>query len=298
MRRTAFALASLIAVAAAAEPLRLTVSTDWLQMHGRDRGVTIVEIGDRATFEKGHIPGARFVALADIAVTRNGLPNELPPFEQLEKTFAAAGVPDRGRIVLYGRDTIAAARGFFTLDYLGCTFDTVLLDGGFAKWSAENRPLEHGAPAARQTTFAACPKPDLAVNIGAMRRLTDIARGFPAALSIVDARPAPQYDGAEAGPDVKRPGHIAAAVSVPWAQNLIGGMTPVFADAATLRELYRSAGVRDDAAVVVYCRTGMQASVDYFVLRALGRDVYLYDGSYVQWSAAENAAVEKTLPPA
>jgi 3-mercaptopyruvate sulfurtransferase SseA len=28
----------------------------------------------------------------------------------------------------------------------------------------------------------------------------------------------------------------------------------------------------------------MQASVDYFVLRYLGRDVALYDASYIEWS--------------
>jgi thiosulfate/3-mercaptopyruvate sulfurtransferase len=36
--------------------------------------------------------------------------------------------------------------------------------------------------------------------------------------------------------------------------------------------------------VIVYCRTGMDASVPYFVLRSLGYDVSLYDGSFVEWS--------------
>ena len=285
MRRLAFAFASLIAIAAAAEPLRLTVSTEWLQAHARDRGVTIVEIGDRATYEKEHIPGARFVALADVAVTRNGLPNELPPVEQLEKTLGAAGIANRGRIVIYARDPLAAARGFMTLDYLGCAVDAVLLDGGYAKWSAESRPVERGAPSAKPQTFAACAHPDVVVNIGQMRLLTDVARQYPAALTIVDARPS----------DLFYAGHVAAALSVPYDQNLTGGMTPVFRDAAELREIYRSAGVHEGAAVIVYCRTGMQACLDYVVLRALGRDVYLYDGGWSEWSVAENVTIERTL---
>lgn len=286
--RTVLLLVSLfVASAASAEPLRLTVSTDWLQAHGRDGGVTVVEVGDRASYEKEHIPGARFLALADIAVTRNGLPNELPEVAMLEAAFGAAGIPDRGRIVLYARDTIAAARAYFTFDYLGCAFDAVLLDGGFAKWAAEGRPLERGAPRAKPAPFAACPHPDIVVRLGVMRRLTGIARGYHAALAIVDARPVEQFDA----------GHIAAAVSVPWDQNLTGGMTPTFRDANDLRALYRAAEVSDDAALVVYCRSGMQAAVDYFVLRALGRDVYLYDGGYAEWSTAANAIVERTLPP-
>lgn len=39
-----------------------------------------------------------------------------------------------------------------------------------------------------------------------------------------------------------------------------------------------------DARVIVYCRKGMDASVPYFILRSLGYDVALYDGSYAEWS--------------
>ncbi|HEY0036304.1 MAG TPA: rhodanese-like domain-containing protein, partial [Longimicrobium sp.] len=36
--------------------------------------------------------------------------------------------------------------------------------------------------------------------------------------------------------------------------------------------------------VVVYCRTGVQASWDYFVARHLGYQVKMYDGSFIDWS--------------
>ena len=39
-----------------------------------------------------------------------------------------------------------------------------------------------------------------------------------------------------------------------------------------------------ESANIVYCRTGMQASMTYFVLRYLGYEATLYDGSYVEWS--------------
>jgi 3-mercaptopyruvate sulfurtransferase SseA len=54
-------------------------------------------------------------------------------------------------------------------------------------------------------TFTACPHPDVVLNIGAMRKLVDLARENPAALAIVDARPAAQFDGTEPGPEVKAP---------------------------------------------------------------------------------------------
>ena len=73
-------------------------------------------------------------------------------------------------------------------------------------------------------------------------------------------------------------------MNVPWDYNVTADSVPVFRDADTLRLLYGGCGVPLRASVIVYCRSGMQASVTYFVLRYLGTDVRLYDGSYAEWS--------------
>lgn len=44
---------------------------------------------------------------------------------------------------------------------------------------------------------------------------------------------------------------------------------------------------------VAYRRTGVQASHTDFTLKYLGYAVRLYDGSFVDWSAAENLNVER-----
>lgn len=267
---------------------QLLVSTKWLQQYLRASGVTVVEIGDRATYESGHIAGARFIALNDFLVTRDSTPNELPDLPALEKTLSAAGVPNRGRIILYSRDIIDASRAFFTLDYLGLGDRLSILDGGFAKWKAENGAMETGPPAAAAPTdFHSRVAPEVLVRLTAMRAAVAQTASEPSSIAIVDARSPAQFLGAEAGPDVTCGGHIPGAINVPWQTNLTGSMTPVFLSVPELRQLYRDAGVSDQASIVVYCRTGMQASVPYFVLRYLGRDVHLYDGSYVEWSRAE-----------
>ncbi len=59
-----------------------------------------------------------------------------------------------------------------------------------------------------------------------------------------------------------------------------------FKDAGKLSRIYRKAGAMPDKEIVIYCRTGVRASHDYFVLRLMGYPrVRLYDGSYVEWSA-------------
>lgn len=277
-----------IAPAAKLDPL---ISTTWLEQHFHDANLTIVEAGDRETFEKEHIAGARFISTNELAVSREGVPNEIPDVAALEKLFGDAGVPDRGRIVIYARDVVHAARAFFTLEYAGRRGDCALLDGMFAKWTEEKRPVETGPPTAPATRFTARPDRGIAVGLGGMKILVEAAGMTPQTFAVVDARPARNFAGTEAGEGISRAGHIPAALSVPYSANLTSDATPVFRSTEELRALYCEKGVDDKATIVTYCRTGMQASVDYFALRLLGRTVHLYDGSFFEWSKATDTQV-------
>ena len=67
-----------------------------------------------------------------------------------------------------------------------------------------------------------------------------------------------------------------------------------FKSGDALRQLYQDAGVTPGKEIVVYCRTGVRASHDYFVLRLLGYEhVRLYDGSFVEWSAQATVPVAR-----
>src|ERR1019366_441507 len=98
---TAKLMGSLLAVAAlasAATHTDMLVSTDWLAQHSTDARVVILHVApNRTIYDNGHIPGARFVALSDLAVTVNGVPNELAPVADLKKVLEAAGVSDDTR---------------------------------------------------------------------------------------------------------------------------------------------------------------------------------------------------------
>lgn len=274
----------------AAEHSQMLVSTSWLNEHLYDRQVTILEVGDSATFEKSHILGARFVALADLLVVRDGTPNELPDPAVIEKIFSQAGVSDHGRIVIYARDPIAAARTFFTLDYAGRSDDIAILDGGFARWTLENLPAAHGKARFEPRTFVVRTRSEVVTSLTTMRVLAEVAAQRPEEVALIDARSPEQFCGAESGEGVAHPGHIAAAVNIPWNETFGGGQAALYRTADDLRGLFQRAGIADDATIITYCRTGMQASVTYFVLRYLGRDVHLYDGSYIEWSRAVGAA--------
>src|SRR5262249_50843768 len=62
----------------------MLVTTEWLAAHLHDPDLVVLSVGATPEFySQGHVPGARQVLLNEIAVTRDGIPNELPPVEKL-----------------------------------------------------------------------------------------------------------------------------------------------------------------------------------------------------------------------
>lgn len=272
----------------------MLVSTDWLARHLNDRNVVVLHVSrDRAVYDGGHIPGARLLSYSDLLVTREGVPNELPPVADLKKLFEHAGVTNRSRIVLYADEMVLpATRAYFTLDYLGYGKNAALLDGGLQKWRAEGRTLSQDAPQVSPGRLTPRPRPELVVSLQAMIDLSSAATKTPSGgTALVDARAAEEYAGAKP-PAGLAAGHIPGAVNVLWGQAQMSRDNVTLKPVAELRKLYESAGLTPRRPVVAYCNSGIQATHAYFTLKYLGYDVRLYDGSMSEWSAAK-AAVEK-----
>ena len=287
-QRIRVALASIVlmmlAIPIHAQAVReeMLVSADWLQQ--RLGTVTLLHIGDAAGYDASHIPGAVLVETSSLLVQRDGTPNELPPVDALERIFRAAGVGPRERIVVYGSDPLFAARAWLTLDHLGQGNRVALLDGGLTKWIAAGYATSTERVVPKPGSFEARPVPQTITRLATMREVVRLRDQLGPNLVLIDARSPAQFCGDEAGPDVQHAGHIPGAVNVPYPSNL--DATGSFKSVYDLRVIYRQAGVTRDSANIVYCRTGMQASMTYFVLRYLGYDASLYDGSFIEWSNA------------
>ena len=272
----------------------MLVSTGWLASHLGDRNIVVLHVArDRAHYDGGHIPGARFVAWNEITATRAGVPNELPPVAELQKVFERLGVGDKGRVVLYGDNSgLSAARAYFTLDYLGHGERASLLDGGLERWRAERRQVSTAAATASPRPFTPNVNTDIVTDLDVMRDLSWIATNVSSpGVALVDARPVEEYTGAKPGEGVPRGGHIPGAANVFWMQNLASRENPVVRPAAELRKLYEAAGAKGNRKIVTYCRTGGQASHSYFIAKYLGYDVVMYDGSFFEWSKTEGTQV-------
>jgi len=263
---------------------QMLVSTAWLAKKLSDPRVLVIHIGQgRKRYDAGHIPGARFLEYGDVVVTRDGVFNELPPVETLQRVFSQLGMRDDVHVVLLcDLQGLMAARVFWTLDYLGFGESASLLDGGLEKWKAEGRALSVDSPEFRAESFTPRLNPKVLVS----RKVADdvswlSVHSKTASTVLLDAREPDAYDGRMKS---SLPGgHIPGAVHVYWMDTLAGRELPTFKPVAELRKMYTEAGAESGKYIVTYCWVGMMASHSYFVLKYLGYDVAIYDGSFTEW---------------
>jgi len=98
-------------------------------------------------FLTGHIPGARFFDIDEVADQDTDLPHMVPSVGRFEKLMSKFGVTNSSRVVFYDQKGIASsARGYWLMGLFG--HDAVaVLDGGLPKWRKEGRVMESGEPA-------------------------------------------------------------------------------------------------------------------------------------------------------
>lgn len=280
----------------------MRVEPEWLAAHLNDPHLVVIHVGfdltdpaqsTRTTYFDGHILGARSMAWGEIAVTRNGVPNEMPPAENLVQMVRSLGLDIDDRIVLY--DTgfgLEAARAYLTLDYLGLAEKVALLDGQWALWKALQLPDSRMPEEVEPSAFVPRLRPEILIPLQGMKDFSWLAQQEVKTVALLDARPSEEYSGYRPGKGIVRGGHIAGASNLCWNLALEPVAEPILRSEPELRALFEAMGARPGHTVVTYCRTGVDASLLYFAAKYLGYDVKFYDGSYYEWSRFEELPVQ------
>ncbi len=248
----------------------LLVDATWLNAHGADPRVRIVDmVDDERAYRAGHVPGAVHldVGASRVAVADGGF--RLPTAEEAARVFGALGIAADTHVVVYDASGgLDASRFFFMLDAFGHP-RVSLLDGGIQAWRRAGFRLTTAVTKVKATTY----RPPLHAERVASAEWLRERLADPTVVA-VDARSAAEYDGTDVR--ARRGGHVPGAVNVEWKENLKPDGT--FKSVEELRALYAAHGVTPDRTVVTYCQTHHRGAHDYFVLRLLG-----YDRSWAEW---------------
>jgi len=110
----------------------------------------------RDSYAAGHIPGAIYLNLkTELSDLQSDVPSMILPSDGFENLMGSLGINSGTTVVVYD-DTggLWAARLWWALKYYG--HEAVkILNGGLAKWTVEDRPLETAEITPAPTTFKA-----------------------------------------------------------------------------------------------------------------------------------------------
>jgi len=267
------------------------IDTETLQQNLGRSGLVIIDVRGKAAYSfGGHIPGAVHATwheFSDPKAVAKGLLH--PDTSLLERKIRELGVNNDSDIVIYSNpfDTWGdEGRMFWMLQYLGLT-NLKILDGGWVKWVAEERPYEHGTASPKPGDFRASPVPELIMMKDELKQL--VKRPHPESL-IADARSLEEYAGKEVV-GIPRPGHIPSAISVPWNTFLKPDAT--LKDFDEIKTSLQEKGLNETMEVICYCTGGVRSAWLYFVLKVVGYPkVRNYPGSWWEWSRDFSTPVE------
>lgn len=278
------------------------VSTDWLAEHIDDPDLRILDctlvmkpnedgsygfVSGIDVWREGHIPNSIYV---DVGTELSDPDHEftlmMPAPEVLAETLRRKGIGDDTTVICYDRSNHAwAARVWWMLR--ACGFDNAaVLNGGWTKWTAENRPVSTGEstyPEAEK--FTVNYRPGLMVSKADVRAACDDDDTL-----LLHSLPMPMFTG-EVSP-YQRPGRISGSKNL-YCETLIDPDTNCYVSREVMEEKFTPSGSLTSERVITYCGGGIAASSNALALTIAGHgNVSVYDGSLTEWTADPEMPME------
>lgn len=247
----------------------------------------------------GHIAGSRLMEFKTIRVEReingNKIKYMVPERAVFEKMVQDAGI-DSGKpivIVPVGMelpDVNDGMRLYWQFKLYG-EDKVAMLDGGMAAWLQDGKPFVKDALVAKTGSWKSAA--DRTAGLFAdSNEVADIIAKKNAQL--IDGRELPQFYGLAKRDYVFAYGHLENAR--PLAPDTIykkSGNAIMLLSANTYRAVIKAQGIDPAAPSVVYCNSGAQSSMPWFILsEVLGnKSAKQYDGSLHQWTLEKRPLV-------
>lgn len=247
----------------------------------------------------GHIAGSRLMEFKTIRVERdiNGVKVKymVPERAAFEKMVQDAGVDAGKPIVIVPSGTAVAdvndgMRLYWQFKLYG-EDNIAMLDGGMAAWLQDAKPFVKDALVAKAGTWKspADRTPELFADSNEVASIAETRKA-----QLIDGRELPQYHGLTKRDYVYAYGHIANAkpLAPETTYKKDGGAIKLLA-ANTYRGVLQAQGIDPTAPSVVYCNSGAQSSLPWFILsEVLGnKSAKQFDGSLHQWTLEKRPLV-------
>jgi thiosulfate/3-mercaptopyruvate sulfurtransferase len=264
------------------------VSSDWLtgKIERNDKNLVIVDTRFNLSnpdegyqhYLEGHLPDAVYVDLEkhlSAPIDKHGGRHPLPQADILAKKLGELGISNDSNVVIYDdQGGMNASRLWWLLNYIGVS-DAAVLDGGWKKWTSENKPIRTVVPNPSPKTLL----PQLN-NEWTWVNHIDVQKKLNQTDTIlIDSRENPRYLG-EFEPIDAVAGHIPGAKNYFWKD--------VLNEAGSWKErealITHFSAIPLDKEIIVYCGSGVSACPNILALKEAGySNVKLFAGSWSDW---------------
>jgi thiosulfate/3-mercaptopyruvate sulfurtransferase len=271
-------------------PSNHLVDTNWLEKNINNNDLVIIDTRKKEAYDNGHIKGAVNYPKSSWFKGKVGnIPKIYNTPQQFQDMFSKAGVTEKSIVVFYSagvnnKDFADAASAFYTAWIYGFK-NTVLLNGGFAKWIDEKNDTSKEIAKIIASDYEV-----ESFNPSAIASLNDVLQAqYNDDIQIADARVSKFYTGEVGRKDLARKGRIPTAKLTPMIRytEKVGQYFEIISkDEATQKLNNNDYGLDLDKSVIFYCNTAHKARGLWFVSKFIVgmEDVKVYEGSMVEYT--------------
>lgn len=270
-----------------AEPGALVTEAE-LNLVLSDPNTAILDVSPADVYAAGHLPGAINLQRSDLANPWDPVPSELLTAVQLERLFSRLGIQNGDTLYIYSQTPFDATRLWWTLTHYGIS-PVYVLNGNLQTWKDLGYGISQEIPNLVPSDFSLDPlKFQTKINLSTPQLRSSLSGN----IQLIDTRSAAEFSGQILTAPAARRGRIPGAVNIDWRDHL--DEAGRFKSVEELRTLYLEKGIREEIPIIVYCHSGFQSSLNYFVLtQILGYgNVSNYDPSWVAWSRDLSLPIE------
>lgn len=249
-----------------------------------DKDLVVIDCDRASNYATSHIKGAINIFPQELF---NGKPDGIfKSTDEMAKFFGSKGISESSRIVLYddGSNKYTSTI-YFLLTYIGAK-DVRIMTKVMAEFEKYRLPLTSAVTKINPVTFTPMVKTGYLISIADFK-----AKQVAGSLLVIDTRKVEEYKGEDA--DKKSKGHLPGAISLNYKEFLNSDGS--YKSKADLEALVAKSSISADKNLVLYCNSGVLASVGYYALHEiLGyQNVMVLEGGYNHWVLDASNTLEK-----
>ncbi len=241
--------------------------------------LTVIDASKAKLYKKAHLKGAINVPYKILNQKDGEVKGLMKSPEELAKILGNKGISNKDKIVVYDEGSQKySSRVYWVLKYLGAK-DVKILHKDNKSWRKARLPLTSTPTKSDVKTFEVNLESSILATIDFIESNLNNEN-----VVLIDARGTEEYSGVM---DEKKnkysKGHLPGAVHISFKDVLNEDKS--FKSLEDMNKLADANGFNPEKTYVVYCKTGIKASVVFVALKNVLNypNVKLYDGAYLEW---------------